>query len=74
MKKQWSKVNFFFKKTLGYQNVLPLDIKILVNSKKSNDFAQYYSPVDERFKELIFWDADDISRRKMVGKLHFTQN
>lgn len=53
MKKQWSKVKFFFKKTLGYQNVLPLDIKILVNSKKSNDFAQYYSPVDERFKEFL---------------------
>ena len=35
MKKQWSKVKFFFKKTLGYQNVLPLDIKILVNSKKN---------------------------------------
>ena len=53
MKKQWSKVNFFSKTTLGYQDVLPPDIKILVNSKKSTDFVQYYSPVDERFKEFL---------------------
>ena len=45
-------ISTFFSKTLGYQNVLPLDIKILLNSKKSNDFVQYYSPVDERFKEF----------------------